>query len=253
MNPEYNTPMPAEQDVSIMQIDSYKSVSAIYTFVDIRGFSRWAKEYPDEIRDLLRITYSAAEASFGAKTDSRFKRRVAKFLGDGFMAVHEYFNGNVIQLGDAAASSFVSSARFIGAFNELTNRAAIHRRRSLGVGIGMAFGNSYRFRLPGHSFDYVGVQVNLASRMCALAQQSEIVIEEDLYDYIDDDDRAVLVAPNIKLEIKDIKEQKDVRIIRISDNFRWIEKLELRGGLHDLMLKIEGPRDLLEARGEPET
>lgn len=238
--------MASDQEPSIIDIDSYDSVADVYIFADIRGFSRWAKDYPNEIRELLRITYSAGEATFGAKTDARFKRRVAKFLGDGFFAVQEYQDGNVAALSEAAEHSFVASARFIAAFNELTNRAAIHRRRSLGVGIGMAFGSSYRFRLPGHAFDYVGVQINLAARMCALAEKSEIVIEEDLYDHIGDEAKSVLVSPDVKLELQDIKEEKDVRVVRIQDKFQWIEKLESRGRLDDLMLRLEGSRDLLK-------
>ena len=40
---------------NVVPFENYKVTEALYAFADLRGFSTWAKNYPDEIKKLLEI------------------------------------------------------------------------------------------------------------------------------------------------------------------------------------------------------
>ena len=80
-----------QKKVNLRSVEN--DANAIYIFADLRGFTAWAGKYQKEVEQLLSIFYTLAVAIFGSMQQTKYFRRVVKFLGDGFFAVSEYPSG----------------------------------------------------------------------------------------------------------------------------------------------------------------
>lgn len=162
-----------------------EEAAAFYIFADIRGFSEWANRNLFEVRNLLSITYSSAVSIFGdTGTTPNYLRRVVKFLGDGFFAVREYNETNIKSFKRNLFLTLFDMTYFKNIFIERLNSAVLHHKEKIGISLGLSYGKSIKFHLSNFPKDYAGDRINLASRLCSVAESSEIAIEHDLKKYI---------------------------------------------------------------------
>jgi len=136
-------------------------------FSDIRGFTGVSEQIaPDRIIEMLNI-YLRQEAEIV----ERHGGSIDKFIGDAVMAV---FEGE-----DRAARAADAAAEIQRSFGELNARKAFER--PIEVGIGIAAGAvvlgavGYEERME---FAAIGPVVNLASRLCSIAERGEVVASD---------------------------------------------------------------------------
>ncbi|HXS99656.1 MAG TPA: adenylate/guanylate cyclase domain-containing protein [Elusimicrobiota bacterium] len=139
-------------------------------FSDIRGFTAVSEQIaPDRVIEMLNI-YLRQEAEIV----ERHGGSIDKFIGDAVMAV---FEGE-----DRAVRAADAAAEIQRSFRELNARGAFER--PIEVGIGIAAGPvvlgavGYEERME---FAAIGPTVNLASRLCSIAERGEIVASDALY------------------------------------------------------------------------
>jgi adenylate cyclase len=142
-------------------------------FVDLRGFSQWALTADDaEVADLLR----SVDACVTEAVETR-GGVVVKRLGDGVMAVFAECRSAV----EAAAESISAVAEIrVGTYRPRL-RAGVHRGRPYRIGR-----------------DYVGVDVNIAARLCEAAPGGGILVSGQVRDELDQL-WALAPAPDIRL------------------------------------------------------
>lgn len=169
---------------TLISLQAYREVFAVYAFADVRGFTRWSSKNQPEMRKLTSILYSAAVAVFGKRKSTKLDKRIVKFLGDGFFAVSEYNDDRPGDLQKRIAEMTENVIRFEDLFRNTIDKSNLHRRRNISLGFGMSFGSAFRFHTSGQSTDYIGNSVNLAARLCGVADASEIVSERDVVDHL---------------------------------------------------------------------
>lgn len=131
-------------------------------FVDLRGFSQWAlrAEDPEDVAELLRgvdaIVTEVVEARAGV---------VVKRLGDGAMAMFAVCDEAVEAAFEAIER--VSAIRVRGYRPML--RAGVHRGRPYRIGQ-----------------DYVGVDVNIAARLCEAAPAGDVLVSGQVREELGD-------------------------------------------------------------------
>jgi adenylate cyclase len=130
-------------------------------FVDLRGFSQWALRTPDEdVAELLRSVDAAVTEVVEARGGVVVKR-----LGDGAMAVFTDCGAAVEAAFDAITQ--VGAIRIQGYRPML--RVGIHRGRPYRIGQ-----------------DYVGVDVNIAARLCEAAPAGGVLVSGQVQEEIAD-------------------------------------------------------------------
>jgi class 3 adenylate cyclase len=141
-------------------------------FCDIRGFTAITENMPPaEVIDLLNEHMTAL-------TDVAYKHGgiVDKFVGDLIMVLF----GAPVSTG-ADALSAVQCALSMLQVRRTLNQTSKH---SLEVGIGLATGHVVAGCMGSDqrlSYTVLGHRVNLASRLCSIAQAGEIVMDEETY------------------------------------------------------------------------
>jgi len=143
-------------------------------FCDLRGFTRFTStENPDSVVKHLN-------QFFHAMTTVLFKHGATldKFIGDAILAYFKKKDEDTPALARRAlACAFEMRERFA----DLTERWQIGK--GLGLGMGLSVGEVILGHVgSGKHVDYtvVGIPVNLASRLCAVAGPGEILITEAL-------------------------------------------------------------------------
>ncbi|MDR3414592.1 MAG: adenylate/guanylate cyclase domain-containing protein [Nevskia sp.] len=139
---------------------------------DLRGFTAYAQGHPSrQVIELLREYYDLA-----GEAAAEFGATIKDFAGDGVLLLV----GAPIEQADHAARSLELARRLREAAGALARRWSDARGR-IGVGVGVASGvvtvgviNSTS-RLE---YAAVGAAVNLASRLCEMAQDGEILADE---------------------------------------------------------------------------
>ena len=131
-------------------------VSRWFAFVDLSGFTSFGDEFGDE--ESVRVLTQFRSAVRKVATD--FGVRIAKWLGDGCMLVS------------------VEPAQLVAAVCEL-ERLTKEMELPLAMHAGMAGGDV--ILLEGD--DYTGRSVNLAARLVACAQRSEVLCTPELAEY----------------------------------------------------------------------
>lgn len=129
-------------------------------FTDLVGFSSWALRVGDEVSlDLLRSIDTAVTAAVDERGGVVVKR-----LGDGTMAV---FDDPSIAA-EACEAAIGATARLEGNGYRPGLRAGLH------------FGRPHAF-----GGDYVGVDVNIASRLCEAATAGQVLVSGAAYENLD--------------------------------------------------------------------
>jgi adenylate cyclase len=126
-------------------------------FTDVRGYSQWALEAGDEaslemLRNVDAMITEHVEAHGG---------QVVKRLGDGTMAIFSESPAAVHAAFDAMTD--VDGLSFNG--YRPTLRAGVHSGRPLRIGD-----------------DFIGVDVNIAARLCEAAPPGEVLISHDVHE-----------------------------------------------------------------------
>ena len=231
---------PTEEYVSFLE--NYQEVTALFIFADIRGFGRWGSQYPQEIKELLEIEYSLARRFFDGSRKKSHRKKLVKLVGDGFFAANEVGDRRTSDLTQAFTESANDILDFVGNFNEALSKTVLHDKHEIGVGFGMSYGTGYRFNLSGFGTDYIGVQVNIASRLCSVANSSELVLEYNLGDYAED----ALIERLHKLRIDEdtinMKETNDFRVYRVGKLYEELKKPQHYIGVDKLVTTIKKGR-----------
>jgi class 3 adenylate cyclase len=140
---------------------------------DLRGFTRYAQEHPSQrVLQVLREYYDVVGAIVG-----EYGATIKDFAGDGVLILA----GAPLPLPQHAHIGIEMAHRIRGAVRDVTHRACAEKR-SLGIGVGVAsgfvtvgvIGSSGRFE-----YTAVGPAVNLASRLCEMAADGEVLVSAD--------------------------------------------------------------------------
>jgi adenylate cyclase len=124
-------------------------VPRTFVFVDLSGFTNYTAAFGDDAAGRLLATFRTIVREVASERGVR----VAKWLGDGFMAV-------AVDQSDAVAFTMDLEARSTDVCAPLTVRA------------GIATGHALLFE----GDDYIGSAVNLAARLCDLAGHYEVLM-----------------------------------------------------------------------------
>jgi len=224
---------------NIVFLENYREVTALFIFADIRGFGNWGRRYPQEIKQLLEIEYSLARRFFDGSRKKLHRKKLVKFVGDGFFAANEVGENTHGALTNAVTESADDILDFVGYFNKAVSDTVLHDKHSIGVGFGMSFGIGYRFNLTGSGTDYVGVQVNLASRLCNAARPSELVLEADLGEYAKEAFKERLNTLQIEPDHITIKEIDSFPIYRVQRLCEELKKPKRYVGVNKLVTTIK--------------
>lgn len=220
---------------NIVPFENYKETEALYAFADLRNFSTWAKNYQTEIKNLLEITYSLAKYFFNVGN----RKKLVKFLGDGFFIVHEYLHDNKDNFSESVRTFVNDILDFIDNFNTVVQDSFLHSKYKLGIGFGVTYGYGYKFHIPGYPTDYIGVQVNIASRLCAIANPSEIVFEHDLKHIVKEVMSERLKKLNAKEEPINFKDIKNFKVYRVRDVLQELKKKEVNEAIKLIIRGLE--------------
>jgi len=164
-------------------ITNTKEINGFYIFSDLRGFTNWSESNQTEIDLLLDMVYTLGLSSFGERKGETYPKRIVKFLGDGFFAVNEFKRTDNLDFINKMNETLYSCSVFILNFMRELDKVNIHDKERIGVGFGIAFGSAIRFNLPGGSLDYAGKHVNYSARLCAAAENGEILMEKEFSQY----------------------------------------------------------------------
>ncbi len=145
-------------------------------FSDIRGFTSMSEHMnPDAIASLLSDYFTEMVDIIFANGGT-----LDKFIGDAIMALW----GAPIPHADdpdRAVQAAIAMQRAITSLNEEWTGAG---RPSIGVGIGINYGETFAGNIGSHlrlEYTVIGDAVNVASRLCSNAKAGEILISDPLY------------------------------------------------------------------------
>lgn len=161
-------------------------------FVDLRGFSKWAITAPDgDVASLLR----QVDAVVTEMVESR-DGVVVKRLGDGMMAIFADCQPAVEAAFDAIAEVAVVGA---GSYRPVL-RAGVH------------VGRPHRI---GH--DYVGVDVNVAARLCEAAPGKGVLVSDRVRERLED---RWSTAPAPDIHLRGVPEEVSIHFAQPPDGDR---------------------------------
>ena len=146
-----------------------KTITVVFT--DIRNFTYLAETLPPEDVVLLINTYLDAQMN----VISAWNGSVDKFLGDGMMAL---FTGPSM-ITDAVRSALAIQ----GCLREMNYRRQLKGEVMIEVGIGINAGPAVVGNIGSRSrmdFTAIGDVVNIASRLCGLAEPNQILVSDPI-------------------------------------------------------------------------
>ncbi|WP_082512473.1 adenylate/guanylate cyclase domain-containing protein [Afipia sp. Root123D2] len=148
-----------------------RRVEVVVVFCDLRGFTAFsAQAEPETLMGVLREYYDAVE-----RVVSAHGATLVNFTGDGAMVL---VNAPVSCTDPALRAVHMASDMQMSVQKLLVGWRALNHR--LGFGIGLAMGPATVGRIGSESrLDYsaIGNVVNLASRLCSSAEDTEILID----------------------------------------------------------------------------
>ena len=181
--------------------------SGFFLFCDIRGFSKWMAENQLDATDLLEPFYASAYRHFGERKEQKYRRRVAKLLGDGFLVVHEYKRNDAGMFSATLSNLLAAIVTFRIDFHSQLVQSTIPGKSRLKCAFGLSFGSGVRLTIPGFPLDYVSHKINLAARLVGIADENELVFDIDLWDEIDSDDLI-----NMRRETRKPKKMNEIEV-----------------------------------------
>ncbi len=186
-----------------------RRVEVVVVFCDIRGFTSFsAQAEPEEIIDMLREYYDALE-----KVVTAHDATLVNFFGDGVMVI---LNAPV-----PCPEPALRAARMACDMQASIQKLLIGwrgRHPQLGFGVGLAMGPATVGRIGSEgrlNYTAIGNVVNLASRLCASAEDSEILVDRIAADAIGGR------MPLVELGARDLKGfDKPVPVFVVGDGKR---------------------------------
>lgn len=180
-------------DVMSGKMELHKSgrrVNATVLFADIRGFSRMAEQNePETIVNMLNDYFETmVDCIFG--NDGV----VDKFVGDEVMAVW----GDNISQKDHALRAVNTALAMMKAMETLNAERQKKLLPPVQIGIGIATGimiAGYMGATQAMSYTVIGDTVNLASRLCAVAQGGEILVNDETWKDVETTCRGMSLPP----------------------------------------------------------
>lgn len=157
-------------------------------FTDLVGFSSWALSSGDD-QSLQLLRSVDAEVSAAVETN---RGQVVKRLGDGMMAV----------FGDA-------SDAVVAAQDALSAGATVHQKGYRAkLRAGLHFGTP---RPIGN--DYIGIDVNIAARLCEAARANEVLLSADICDELDGNE--VMPTPRPRSQLRGVPRKLETFSVRV--------------------------------------
>ena len=152
-------------------LDPHRREIAVF-FSDLRGFTAFAARVePEEVLEALNTYYACVGAVL-----RRHGATLGEYAGDGIMA----YLGDPLPVADPAGEMLRTAAEVRDALTPLTARWR-RQGHDLGVGIGIALGHA-TLGVVGfderRSYTPLGSVVNLASRLCAVALDGEVLVDQ---------------------------------------------------------------------------
>ncbi len=151
-------------------------------FSDIRGFTSMSEDMtPDAIAELLT-------GYFTEMVDIIFEHggTLDKFMGDAIMALW----GAPIAHADDPDRAIRAAVSMQRALQQLNRKWEASGRDSIGVGIGINYGEVFAGNIGSHrrlEYTVIGDAVNVAHRLCSQAGPGEILISEPFYRVLKDE------------------------------------------------------------------
>jgi class 3 adenylate cyclase len=147
-------------------------------FSDIRGFTKMSEQLtPQETMRVLNQIYTALGLSIEVQGGE-----INKFIGDAILAYFRRSGENEKADAQKAVRAALDMQEKFGkaakASNELSSKSI-----SIGLGIGIVAGEALMGNLGSRNrmeFTLIGDDVNLASRLCSIAPEWEILVNEEL-------------------------------------------------------------------------
>lgn len=156
----------------------------IILFSDIRGFTRMTEQLtPQETMRVLNQIYTALGAAVEAGGGE-----INKFIGDAVLA---YFKWSPEKGRNEAQKAVGAALEMHEKFDKAVKSIGILSEKSIkiGLGIGMVAGEVLMGNLGSRNrmeFTLIGDSVNLASRLCGIAPEWEILVNEELAMMVND-------------------------------------------------------------------
>jgi class 3 adenylate cyclase len=159
-----------------------KSREIAVGFVDIRGFTQLMNRLQiSQVNEVLKLFFESTVSQINL--NSGF---VDKFVGDEVMWFHH--KGTVEANCKQCINAAISMIQDLKELNKAIQRK-LHLKLNLKIGIGIACGNAALglFGAPNYRIQYsvLGPPVNLASRLCSLAKEGQILIGGEAIEYCD--------------------------------------------------------------------
>lgn len=170
-----------------------RRVEVVVVFCDIRGFTSFSSQAePEAIIDVLREYYDVLE-----KVVSAHGATLINFFGDGVMVL---LNAPVPTPEPALRAVQMARDMQVSVQKLLVNWRTHHPQLGFGVGLAMGPATVGRIGSEGRlNYTAIGNVVNLASRLCATAEDSEILVDRVAAEAVGSK------APLVELEARDLK------------------------------------------------
>jgi adenylate cyclase len=149
-----------------------RRTDVVTIFCDLRGFTEFAaRSEPEDVMHVLSDYYQAV-----GDIITRYEATLTQFSGDGVMAL---VNAPIPSPDDPLLRALRMSQEFQAAVQDRIPAWRI-RGQTLGFGIGLAAGEATVGRVGyegRHDYTAIGNVVNLAARLCAAAEDGEILLD----------------------------------------------------------------------------
>ncbi len=177
-----------------------KKKTVTILFSDLRGFTSLTEKY--NAKDVVEILNDYFDIS--TKTINKNRGRVNKYIGDAIMAIFEE--------APKYADYVDCDKAIIAALDMQTNFKMLQKKwkdkidsdLSVGLGIGLARGEVIMGNIGSEErmeYTVIGDTVNIASRLCDIAKDGQVIITEDIY-HIVENYIVVELLPPIQLKGK---------------------------------------------------
>ncbi|MDP1841685.1 MAG: adenylate/guanylate cyclase domain-containing protein [Reyranella sp.] len=186
-----------------------RRVEVVVVFCDIRGFTSFSSQAePEAIIDVLREYYDVLE-----KVVSAHGATLINFFGDGVMVL---LNAPVPTPEPALRAVQMASDMQVSVQKLLVNWRAQHPQLGFGVGLAMGPATVGRIGSEGRlNYTAIGNVVNLASRLCASAEDTEILVDRVVAEAVGSR------APLVELEARELKGfDRPVPVFAVGDGQR---------------------------------
>ncbi len=167
-------------------------------FSDIRGFTRWSEAHePAHIVSILNDYFELMVDAI-----HRHHGTLDKFMGDGIMALF----GAPISYEDDALNAVCCALDMLEGLENLNTRLAALGESPVHIGIGINNGPviaGYMGSSKSMEYTAIGDHVNLAARLCGVAEPGQILLSENTYNVV----RGSIIAT--RLEPVQVKGKRD--------------------------------------------